>query len=119
MSQKRASNALGSWPIRSGVRSVIVPTTPCGERPSLHSPQPVMPSSVSTFTKVQGRQPALTIKVSMSVIFIVFLSELGRHMDRMHRESEDAVGGLLCYAHCPGPFDNSLSLSPGEHGVWL
>src|SRR5262245_49603085 len=35
---------------------------------------PLIPSSVSTFTNVQGRQPASTINVSILVIFIAFLS---------------------------------------------
>ena len=54
MSQNRISNARGSCPISAGARSSMVPTTPVGDLPSLHSPYPVTPSSVSTLTKVQG-----------------------------------------------------------------
>ena len=38
MSQNRISNALGSCPISAGVRSWMVPATPVGDLPSLHSP---------------------------------------------------------------------------------
>ena len=51
--------------------SRIVPSMPCGDLPSLHSPQPVIPSSVSTLTNIHGRQPASTMNVSMLVIFMV------------------------------------------------
>ena len=50
----------------------MVPTMPCGcgDQQSLHSPYPTTPSSVATFTKSQGRQPASTTKVSTLVIFM-------------------------------------------------
>ena len=70
MSQKRISNARGSSPSSTGFRSSIVPATPRGERPSLHSPYPVTPSSVSIFTKIQGRHPASTVNVSMPLMRI-------------------------------------------------
>src|SRR5215510_4832077 len=76
--------------MRVDCRSAMVPTTPWGARPSEHSPQPVMPSSVSTFTKVQGRHPASTIKVSICVIFI-YCSSFSRL----------ALGE---YRHFPGAF---------------
>src|SRR4029434_2014181 len=50
------------------------PVMALGARVSEHSPQPVMPSSVSTFTKVHARQPASTMNVSSLVIFISLLS---------------------------------------------
>ena len=70
ISQNLISNSRGSVPIRTGFKSSMVPATPFGERPSLHSPQPVIPSSVSTLTNPQGLHPASTIKFSMLVIFI-------------------------------------------------
>src|SRR5215207_350829 len=40
---------------------------------SLHSPQPTRPSSVSTFTNVQGRQPPSQWRVSIRAIFTALL----------------------------------------------
>ena len=77
ISWNRISNALGSLPMSSGFMSRIVPSMPWGDLPSLHSPHPVIPSSVSTLTNIHGRHPASTIKVSILVIFIgSFLSWL-------------------------------------------
>src|SRR5260370_1350458 len=54
----------------SGVRSRTEPAMPCGLRLSLHSPQPTSPSSVSTRTKVQGRQPPSQWSASTRTIFM-------------------------------------------------
>ena len=70
ISVKRISKARGSFPINEGFRSLITPSIPWGDFPSEHSPQPTNPSSVSTLTNIQGRQPASTIKVCISEIFI-------------------------------------------------
>src|SRR5262245_55743217 len=70
MSQYSRSTGRGSWPIRRSVMSRTQPAMPWGLRLSLHSPQPVTPASVLTFTKVQGRQPPSACRVSTPVIFI-------------------------------------------------
>src|SRR6266851_3948968 len=70
MSQYRRSTGRGSWPMSSGVRSRTEPAMPCGLRLSLHSPQPTSPSSVSTRTKVQGRQPPSQWSASTRAIFM-------------------------------------------------
>src|SRR6266850_2756680 len=70
MSQYRRSTGRGSWPISSGARSRTEPAMPYGLRLSLHSPQPTRPSSVSTRTKVQGRQPPSQCRASTRAIFM-------------------------------------------------
>src|SRR5262245_34525625 len=125
--------------MRVECRSAIVPTTPCGARPSLHSPQPVMPSSVSTFTNVQGRQPASTINVSILVIFIAFLSPIlasiplcNRHrggtqrwhnLVRLKRTDVflidlDAMWPAVCHIH-PTERVDTYRHRPVEQFLWL
>src|SRR6266849_7733316 len=70
MSQYRRSTGRGSWPISRGARSRTEPAMPYGLRLSLHSPQPTRPSSVSTRTKVQGRQPPSQCRASTRAIFM-------------------------------------------------
>src|SRR5579871_5050380 len=61
----------GSWPITSGARSSIAPTTPRVWNSSVASPRPTRPAtSVSTRTKIQLRRSALTTTVLIAVIFI-------------------------------------------------
>src|SRR5439155_6255459 len=52
-------------------RSRTQPAMPYGLRLSLHSPQPTSPSSVSTRTKVQGRQPPSACSASTRAIFMM------------------------------------------------
>src|SRR6185503_9093086 len=54
----------------NGARSRTEPAMPYGLRLSLHSPQPTRPSSVSTRTKVQGRQPPSQCRASTRAIFM-------------------------------------------------
>src|SRR6185503_20067572 len=54
----------------NGARSRTEPAMPYGLRLSLHSPQPTRPLSVSTRTKVQGRQPPSQCRASTRAIFM-------------------------------------------------
>src|SRR5262249_25425867 len=58
-------------------RSRTQPARPHGLRLSLHSPQPTRPSSVSTRTNVQGRQPPSQCSASTRAIFMTVLSRWG------------------------------------------
>ena len=60
----------GSWPISSGARSSIAPTTARVFHSSVASPQPMRPgSSVSTRTKTQLRISALHTRAMTDLIF--------------------------------------------------
>src|SRR5262245_51352107 len=59
--------------MRMDPRSRTAPVMALGARVSEHSPQPVTPSSVSTFTNVHARHPASTMNVSSLVIFMSLL----------------------------------------------
>src|SRR5215510_11560991 len=69
MSQYRRSTGRGSCPTSRSAMSRTQPAMPKGLRLSLHSPQPVMPASVSTLTNVHGRQPPSACSASTRVIF--------------------------------------------------
>src|SRR4051794_31622261 len=58
MSQYSRWTSRGSSPTSRPSKSRTQPVTPKGLRVSLHSPQPTSPPSVSTLTKIHGRQPA-------------------------------------------------------------
>src|SRR5688572_3934028 len=70
------------------------PATPCGARPSLHSPHPTRPSSVSTFTNVHGRQPASQWNVCTRAIFMSCFSptlHVGERMPETPNRGESGV----------------------------
>src|SRR5437867_3395476 len=97
MSQYRRSTGRGSWPMSRCARSRTQPAMPYGLRLSLHSPQPTSPSSVSTRTNVQGRQPPSAWSASTRAIFMSVLllptvpgSEPGRQASPEPIELEQA-----------------------------
>src|ERR1043166_3754658 len=64
------STRRGSWPISSGARSLMTPTTPFVFHSRDDSPQPTSPAtSVSILTKTQLASPPFTIRGLTAVIF--------------------------------------------------
>ena len=84
-------------PIKTGFMSSTAPTTAKGDLPSLHSPYPVTPSSVSTFTNIHGRHPASTVKVSMPTIFMKRSSARTRRTRSVNSLSERSFHGLIAH----------------------